>query len=278
MDLVVAMEILEHIDDQDGMLGEIARVLRSDGVLLISTPNKTSYSDARHYHNPFHVRELYRDEFLALLGRRFSHVQLMGQKVRAGSLIHNEVAGSHTGEVCSCADENVEATQPLYYIALCANCKPCPAPPATSVCIDPTDGLLKEWEHQLLQANAETDRLNQEILRLGRWAQRLEADLGERDATLAHVLGEIGARDDTIRALQHELNQEIEQRDDTIRRLQCELEERTRWAMDLQANVDQRDATIAQTAAELQRVGERLSRIRHAFLYRVLCRLRILPD
>jgi len=37
-DLVCALDIIEHVDDEDGALSEISRVTRPGGVLLISTP------------------------------------------------------------------------------------------------------------------------------------------------------------------------------------------------------------------------------------------------
>ena len=83
--LVVALEILEHVAKQEELVGELARVVRSDGIVLISTPNRASYSDARNYSNPFHLHEFYRDDFLALLKRHFDFVELLHQHVRAGS-------------------------------------------------------------------------------------------------------------------------------------------------------------------------------------------------
>jgi len=87
IDLVVAMEALEHIKDQTQLLQELARVCSANGVVLISTPNKAEYSDARKYANPFHVRELYFDEFVYLLKQHFPCVEITGQQIRAGSLI-----------------------------------------------------------------------------------------------------------------------------------------------------------------------------------------------
>src|SRR5206468_10567129 len=58
LDVVVALEVLEHVLEQERLIGEIARVLRPGGVALISTPNRATYSEARNYSNPYHVREL----------------------------------------------------------------------------------------------------------------------------------------------------------------------------------------------------------------------------
>src|SRR5207248_269548 len=71
IDLVVSFETIEHLAEQTAMLAEFRRVLRPDGWLLISSPNKPVYTDERAFHNEFHVRELTREELAALLARGF---------------------------------------------------------------------------------------------------------------------------------------------------------------------------------------------------------------
>lgn len=87
VDMVVSFETIEHLEDHDGMMQELRRVLRPNGLLLISSPNKLEYSDKPGYLNQFHVRELYTDEFVALVSRYFSATQHFGQKLSAASLI-----------------------------------------------------------------------------------------------------------------------------------------------------------------------------------------------
>lgn len=87
VDLVVSFETIEHLTEQESMLCEINRVLRSNGMLLISSPDKYEYSDVPGYQNPFHPKELYREEFDALLQRHFAYHSLLGQRVIFGSVI-----------------------------------------------------------------------------------------------------------------------------------------------------------------------------------------------
>lgn len=87
VDLVVSFETIEHLMEQDRMLDEIRRVLRPEGILLISSPDKYEYSDVPGYQNPFHPKELYREEFAELLQRYFVHHSLLGQRVIFGSLM-----------------------------------------------------------------------------------------------------------------------------------------------------------------------------------------------
>ncbi|MCX7791214.1 MAG: class I SAM-dependent methyltransferase [Chloroflexaceae bacterium] len=53
---IVTLETIEHIADDKAFLHELARVLRADGVCVLSTPNR-QYSLDRKIHNPYHVRE-----------------------------------------------------------------------------------------------------------------------------------------------------------------------------------------------------------------------------
>jgi hypothetical protein len=54
-------------------------------LLIISTPDRRMYSEATGQANPFHERELSEPEFRALLGTRFAHVGVWGQRTICGS-------------------------------------------------------------------------------------------------------------------------------------------------------------------------------------------------
>jgi ubiquinone/menaquinone biosynthesis C-methylase UbiE len=86
-DVVVSFETIEHITEHDAFLDEIKRVLTADGLLIISSPNKAEYSDARNFQNEFHVKELYRDELAQLIAKRFAHTTWFSQRNGFYSLI-----------------------------------------------------------------------------------------------------------------------------------------------------------------------------------------------
>ena len=92
VDIVVSFETIEHHDRHQAMLEDIKRVLRPGGLLIISSPDKHEYSDVPGYVNPYHVKELYRDEFTDLLNQHFKHHAMLGQRVVYGSLIGAEKA------------------------------------------------------------------------------------------------------------------------------------------------------------------------------------------
>ncbi len=89
VDVVVSFETIEHHDQHEEMLAEIKRVLKIDGILIISSPDKKYYSDDLNYSNPFHVKELYLEDFENLIKKYFNFYQLYYQKYISGSLIVN---------------------------------------------------------------------------------------------------------------------------------------------------------------------------------------------
>ena len=94
VDVVVSFETIEHLADHAAFLAEIRRVLRPGGVLVISSPDHAVYSEEASHENPFHVKELRRAEFLALMRENFPQVVLLEQRAIHGSVI---LRASETG-------------------------------------------------------------------------------------------------------------------------------------------------------------------------------------
>ncbi|HMU45938.1 MAG TPA: class I SAM-dependent methyltransferase [Chitinophagaceae bacterium] len=92
-DLITCFETIEHIDDHDKLLNELKRVLKPNGTLVISTPEKSNYSDTSDYSNPFHKKELYGSEFRELIKSKFKFADFFTQSSIAGSVIQKEPPG-----------------------------------------------------------------------------------------------------------------------------------------------------------------------------------------
>lgn len=80
MDVVVNFQVIEHLWDQAQFVSECARVLRPSGLLMVSTPNRITFSPGRATPiNPFHTRELNASELTQLLiDANFSEVAMYG--------------------------------------------------------------------------------------------------------------------------------------------------------------------------------------------------------
>lgn len=81
LDVVVSFETIEHVDGkvQKKFLQEIYRVLKEDGLLIMSSPNKKLFTDERNLITEFHVKEFYEKEFLSFIGEIFPHYRIYNQ-------------------------------------------------------------------------------------------------------------------------------------------------------------------------------------------------------
>ncbi len=126
VDMVVSFETIEHIGEHERFLAEVARVLRKDGCLLISTPHRENYNATLASPNPFHQRELSPAEFEVLLRRHFSNVQMLGQRTVRASVVLGEPGigvqrqGAFAGDFAS-ADFSSGLRSPVFLLALCSN-------------------------------------------------------------------------------------------------------------------------------------------------------------
>ncbi len=88
-DVIVSFETIEHLtaDSQQRFATEIKRLLKPDGLLLMSTPDRLIYTEKNQHQNPFHLQEFSTEEFAAFLGSYFSDVRLLCQRVYPCSYI-----------------------------------------------------------------------------------------------------------------------------------------------------------------------------------------------
>jgi lipopolysaccharide biosynthesis protein/ubiquinone/menaquinone biosynthesis C-methylase UbiE len=89
-DVVVSFETIEHLQDHAGFLAELKRLLLPGGVAIVSSPNRTVYTERNEHKNPFHLRELDREEFRAAINAVFPHVKLLEQRPICGSVVMSE--------------------------------------------------------------------------------------------------------------------------------------------------------------------------------------------
>ena len=114
-DVIVSLETLEHISEKEQVefMQEIKRVLKHDGILIISTPNKGIYNLTDK--NSYHVNELTCYEFKSLLSDSFINLQFFSQKHEITNIITNEFES--TASIKSGLDVN----NAEYMIAVCSN-------------------------------------------------------------------------------------------------------------------------------------------------------------
>lgn len=92
INVVVSLETIEHVDNPDQFLVEIKKILKKDGILIISTPcnqtdNRLSPS------NLFHLREYNWEEFDKLISKYFTVQNRFSQVSQLGKL-NNKLTSS----------------------------------------------------------------------------------------------------------------------------------------------------------------------------------------
>lgn len=87
IDLVVSFETLEHLSDHHSFWLEIKRILKTSGLLIVSSPNRDTYNIGRKDPNLFHKRELNHLEFVTDISRHFPNYALFSQATILGSAI-----------------------------------------------------------------------------------------------------------------------------------------------------------------------------------------------
>lgn len=117
-DVVTCFEMIEHVDHatQKAVIASFARLVKDDGVMLISTPNPETTK--LYGANPYHIREMNEAELRELLAPHFAHVQVLEQHVRAGVAFEQ---GGTTLQAMT--DAKATHSVPLAFIGVCAKAR-----------------------------------------------------------------------------------------------------------------------------------------------------------
>lgn len=208
VDLVVSFETIEHLLAQQEMISEIKRVLRSDGVLLISSPNRPVYSESSDNKNSFHVKELDLIELKSLLSGSFEKIDFYGQRLALGTVVHplNGILPSYAGfseEGNVISSGTVGLTDPVYYLAVCSNGNQPLDPLGASIFFPKSYDLIShytgfaKWAKSL---DVEIEKKNKSIFFLQEELGRLKKELDRSGAS-----SEVTAPDEKMESLRREL-------------------------------------------------------------------------
>lgn len=210
-DAVICFETLEHLSNQPDALREVKRVLRADGLLLASSPNRLEYPPG----NPHHARELSHDEFLALLSEVFANVAPLRQHNWLASAILGDpdFTGQEPERSLRASLRKTAGRDPgaeLYTLAICSD----EPPPDQSQAVMMTHALeVRRWLEQI-------DRARNELLVQGDELRQAREGLAAAELELLQL------RDKTSRVIAH-----AEQRTYWLDRAQIDLDRlaQRRW-------------------------------------------------
>jgi len=173
-DLVVSFETLEHLVEQERLLAGFARVLASGGILLISSPDKRTYSELSGFRNEFHVRELYRGELLDLIKPHFPQVRVYAQKLLFQSALWALDGQGGPSQIATSAHDDRPVVDgfdyaPMYYVVACSR-EPLPTTlPGLSMFGDREESVYAHYNHEIrknMDAGARIAELEAEVAHL----------------------------------------------------------------------------------------------------------------
>lgn len=284
VDVVVCFEVIEHLAEQEQLLREIRRVLGTQGVALISTPNRTYYTEERQEVNRFHVREFDFKEFSAFLGNGFSHVEIAFQ---------NHVSSLYTsgrrraGTILSHVEQGVDDLERAsnFFVAVCSNSE---LPDWSPLVYLPTTGnLLREREQYIGALEMRIRELDARVLEQqreydaqGQWCSKLNQQMQERtqwSQRLEHRIQELDQRIVELQKQQLELESELRQRAEWAERLNGEIASKDQRISTLQAEFEERTAWAERLNEELRQSIEQLEYIKQSKLFRISKTLGLVP-
>lgn len=229
VDVVVSFETIEHHAKHSEMIDEVRRVLRPEGVFIISSPNRIVYSEKAGYHNEFHVKELDFAEFDSLLQSRFSQVRYYGHRLAVGSAlaaiqpaVPERAMDAFTDTGAEVVARSPQLIDPVYYVAIAAG----------------EEVELPKLNSSVLFSEAED--LYTHHREVAKWAQTLDGELKNLQSIYAALVKE---------------HEEVAQ---WAKRLNMELDERERDFTTLKEALAQRDREIEEQRERLDFVRGRL--------------------
>ncbi len=182
-DVVVCFETLGHSDNRDGLVREAKRLLKPNGLLIISTSDDRIDSGQTQSSHPSYGRALDLEELQKLLESHFENTLFLGQRVYANSNIWSlkgtdeaivELLMEKTDSEFHMADRN--RRDPAYYIALASDAENRFAS-AGSVLVDCSDALLIQHRDLIGKLRSEIREISKERTEALEWKNNQVASL-----------------------------------------------------------------------------------------------------
>jgi ubiquinone/menaquinone biosynthesis C-methylase UbiE len=121
VDVVITYETIEHIRDYEQFMRDISRVLKPDGLAVISTPNDLEFAEGNHYH----LHEFTEEELEGLVRKHFkfidSYYQATWKFVAIGA--EQDLNQEELTSMPLLSYSPVKPEQYLYFFLLCSNRK-----------------------------------------------------------------------------------------------------------------------------------------------------------
>ncbi|MBE6023230.1 MAG: glycosyltransferase [Cellulosilyticum sp.] len=235
VDMVISFETIEHINEaaQYVFMKEIKRVLKDDGTLVISTPNKKIYSDEFSYKNEFHIKEFYKEEFINMIEQEFKYHELYSQFKEEGYYLTRdsesilEKKGTYNEDFAK------------YYICIASN-KRIESSNISCVSIQDETDYIKKL-HRIIELQEEVDVRNNHL-------KELDTQIITKDQRITQLQDEVENKNNHLK----ELDESIITKDQRIMQLQDEVEDRNTYLKELDEKIITREQRIIQLQDKIE--------------------------
>ncbi len=119
VDVVVSFETIEHIEDYKTFMGEVRRVLKDDGLFILSTPNDAEFPENNH----FHIYEFEQKELKELISKFFKQTKWYFEATWLYNALLDKQKLTETweGSLHTLQTAPVPSKRCLSFFVLCAN-------------------------------------------------------------------------------------------------------------------------------------------------------------
>ncbi len=290
-DVVVAFEVIEHLENWQGFLAEMERVLAPAGQLIVSTPNRLYYAETRSEPNLYHVHEFDYQEFQSELQKFFPHVTIfLENHSNAITFTPLTVQGVRT----ILESNSAKPEEAHFFLAACSK-QPLFGSPAFVYLpdsgnvlrdrehhIDLLDGEIRQKEKWLAETTAELKRLDEEYRREQKLAQETIAELeqqNEQKTQWAEQLeADYGKELEQRTEWAEKLDAELKQAWENYRKIEQDLKKCIGLLDDAENRVIERTEWAQRLDRELEHAREQLALVYASPAYRFGRRLRLAPD
>jgi O-antigen biosynthesis protein len=219
-DLVTCFETIEHVEGAAKGIAELRRVLRPEGILVISSPNPDVYVGG----NEHHVHEFRPAELAEAVREHFAHTVVYEQRAWLGSSIaatDGKAGGSDLTQTDVLRVGAGDDEGPIYGIVVAADA----APPANGDLIAVGDAFeTRWWSEQVDEARKETANVRKDATKAFERGNDALSRLHQTSAALTDANQELAQ----IPLLRHKLA-ELEAQHDELSKEYHALLESTSW-------------------------------------------------
>ena len=241
-DLVTGFEVIEHLRDWRALLTEAHRVLDPSGVLIVSTPNKGYYAEARANAgpNPFHEHEFEFREFQTALREFFPHVAILFQdRVEAFAFYDGIQTSSTQAEMARPSGDPETAN---FFIGICS-CAPLPDL-SSFLYVPRAANLLREREEHIRL-------LEHELTQVRTWLEEttmarnfLQKQFASEQTRALQIITELNEEMDRKTKWALEIDQRLKEAVHLLDRAEATVVERTDWARRLDTQLQEAVAQL----------------------------------